>query len=260
MVSLRELQTWFAEALLYGDEARLVPYIVANGVPAQRRLAIYRNSASAGFIKSLQTTFPAIERLGGADWFHQIALAYWSAHPSSSGDLHYAGAQFAQFLRVTLLSTEYDYFGDVAQLEWMYHDVLIAADASPLDITALGDIPAPMHEHLIFAVHPAVKWMRSTYPVFAIWNANRLDAIVQDTAIELDGGPSCVVLIRRSEHVEVREVAASDFSLLECFAAQMTLADACEATMRSHPNFDLGPALIRFAQWQVLSSCSLRAG
>jgi len=42
----------------------------------------------------MQATFPALVRLGGIDWFNQMAQAYQRVNPSRSGDLNDVGGDF----------------------------------------------------------------------------------------------------------------------------------------------------------------------
>ncbi len=55
------------------------------------RLDIYRNNLREGFVKALALGFPVIERLVGAEYFHQLAIELLRAHPSRSGNLHHGG-------------------------------------------------------------------------------------------------------------------------------------------------------------------------
>src|SRR5277367_1913820 len=98
MNSLRELQREILGFAL--GERATVPseWIVADGLSAVRRLAVYRNNAQIGFARAMQATFPVLVRLSGEDWFNQMALCYQRAHPSRSGDLNEVGSAFAAFL------------------------------------------------------------------------------------------------------------------------------------------------------------------
>ena len=124
MRSLRELQARFARGVLF-EESAIVTDIVARGIEPASRLSIYRNNAREGFLKALEATFPVIVRLAGLDWFRQTGTQYMQAHPSSCGNLHYIGQQFAAFLHERLRDSAYAYFADgkIAQL-----DVVFAAD------------------------------------------------------------------------------------------------------------------------------------
>ena len=74
---LRDLQRAFVQgALSDSASAFLCSQIIEDGIAPERRLAIYRNNAVEGFLKTLQATFPTIVRLSGEDWFRQVGRQY----------------------------------------------------------------------------------------------------------------------------------------------------------------------------------------
>ena len=80
MLMLRDLQRAFVQATLSDSApASICAQIIGDGIAPQRRLAIYRNNAVEGFLKTLQATFPTIVRLSGEDWFRQIGRQYMKA-------------------------------------------------------------------------------------------------------------------------------------------------------------------------------------
>jgi hypothetical protein len=259
MTSLRETQQALLRAILFDETATAEQLIAKGSITPASRIAIYRNNAREGFSKALELTFPALLKLSGADWFRQTACAYWREYPSTHGDLHYAGAHLPQFLQRTLHATEHSYFADVAQLEWAYHQVLAAAEEDILDPQQLAGVPAAEHGAISFQLRSTVRLMMSAFPVFAIWNANRPDTTLMDTEIRLDTGPSRVLLVRRVDHVEVREVTANVFELLHAFTNRSTLDAACNAVLAHDPNFDLAATLTQLMQLGVFAGFSLRA-
>src|SRR5262245_19984355 len=125
MLMLRDLQRAFAHGALSDTApALLCADIIEDGIAPERRLAIYRNNAVEGFLKTLQATFPTVVRLAGEDWFRQVGRQYMRRYPSRSGNLHYVGEHFATFLEAELAGSSYAYFADVARLEWAYQEVL----------------------------------------------------------------------------------------------------------------------------------------
>ena len=139
---LRDLQRAFVQgALSDSASAFLCAQIIEDGIAPERRLAIYRNNAVEGFLKTLQATFPTIVRLSGEDWFRQVGRSYMRRSPSRSGNIHYVGQQFATFLEAELAGSHYEYFVDVARLEWAYQEVLVAADHPSFDLSALALVP-----------------------------------------------------------------------------------------------------------------------
>src|SRR3954453_14142785 len=81
MPGLRELQLQFVAAMFAESDA-IQTHVRDDGMSASARLGIYRNNLREGFIKALALGFPVIERLGGTDYFRQLALEFMSAHPS----------------------------------------------------------------------------------------------------------------------------------------------------------------------------------
>jgi hypothetical protein len=257
VTSLRDLQLAFVDGAAHGHPACICSMIRDNGLAPQRRLAIYRNNVREGFLKTLTATFPTIVRLAGEDWFRQTGCEYLRRHPSRSGNLHYIGERFAAFLDDCLGTTAYRYFADVARLEWAYQEVLVSADRPPLAASALASVAAEDYAALMFEARPALRLVESKYPIFTVWKANRPEAIDPSAAISLDDGPSRVLIIRRTDHVELRELGAAAFALLAAFSNGATLDVAAEAALRADPDFDLGTTLSRLVQLETLVDFSL---
>jgi hypothetical protein len=252
MTSLRELQHAFLDGALYGYPGRIADLIVENGIPADRRLGIYANNARAGFLAALEATFPVLVQLAGEDWFGQTARQYMRQHPSRAGNLHYVGERFADYLDHSLQASDYAYFADVARLEWAYQEVLIAPEHPSFEIGALANVAPADYELLRFEVHPAVRLVESHFPILAIWKANQKDAPANADPIDLTSGVSRVLLIRRDDHVELREMPPGPFALLQAFARGQTFGEAAEAALIAEPGLDLGGALAQVVRLNTL--------
>ena len=252
MLMLRELQRAFVQGAL-GDSAPalICAQIIGDGIAPERRLAIYRNNAVEGFLKTLEATFPTIVRLSGEDWFRQIGRQYMRRYPSRSGNLHYVGEHFAAFLEAELAGSSYEYFADVARLEWAYQQVLVAADHPTFDLNALALVSPADYGALTFSTHPAMRLVRSQFPVLAIWRANRPDA-ASDERITLDQGSSSVLLLRRADHVELRELPPAEFALLAALVRGESLEQAAECALEVDPRIALDAALGRIVSLGTL--------
>jgi len=261
MNSLRELQKAFCGAVLSGDAAEVAALISSDGIPAPQRLQIYTNNTQAAFQSTLAATFPVVERLGGADWFRQCAREYQRRFPSRSGDLQFVGDRYADFLRDRFAGTEYQYFCDVARLEWAYQEVLIAADAAALDPASLGAVAEEDYAGMVFLLRPAVRLIESVYPIFAIWKANQPGVVTPGVAtpgaaepvVSLDAGPGRVLLIRRSDFVEVREVPASTATLFNQFSRGAPFATAAAVFTEVHAEAELGDALRQLISLEAIA-------
>jgi hypothetical protein len=257
VTSLRDLQIAFVDGAVHEHPARICSMIRDNGLAPQRRLAIYHNNVREGFLKTLTAMFPTIVRLAGEDWFRQTGCEYLRRHPSRSGNLHYIGVRFAAFLDDYLRTTAYRYFADVARLEWAYQEVLVAADRPALEASAFSGVAAEDYAALMFEAHPALRLVESKYPIFTVWKANRPEAIDPSAAISLDDGPSRVLIVRRMDHVELRELGAGEFALLSAFAAGATLGAAADAALLADPDLNLGAALAQALELETLVAFSI---
>lgn len=254
MQSLPELQAEFARGVLFEDAA-VVSAIAARGIDPERRLRIYRNNAREGFLHALEASFPVIVRLAGRDWFRQTGSQYMRMHPSTSGSLHYIGRQFAEFLDRRLSDSEHAYFADVARLEWAYQQVLVAADHPTFDLSSLSAVAPATYGALRFKTHPAMRLVASRFPVLAIWRANQ--DIAGETTVDLATGAAHVLVIRRDDHVELRELAVDEFTLLSAFTRGESLEQAADAVIAAREGADLGAALARLMQLGTLVDFSL---
>jgi hypothetical protein len=250
VASLRELQRSFMEGVLRENSAAITRMTRGNGLAPARRIGIYRNNAREGFLKAMQATFPVLLRLSGEDWFRQTAGSYMQQHPSQSGNLHYIGEPFASFLEVQLVDSPYLYFADVARLEWAYQEVLVAADHPELDVGALAGISPDDYEALKFTTHPALRLFASRFPVFAIWQANQPGS--EATMIDLARGACHVLIIRREDHVELRELPPDQFALLRAFVERKTFRDSAAEALAVDPDLDLAAALAGIVQLRTL--------
>ncbi len=264
MLPLSELQARFASALRADPDApldaMLLRAIRADGVDPAARLGIYRNNLRGNFLKVLRLEFPAIERLGGSDWFEQCGLEFLRLHPSRSGDLHGIGAPFADFLAQRVQHTAHAYFADVAALEWAWQECLVAPDATcQLDVAALAGIGAERVAGLRFPPHPALRRVRSRWPVFSIWNANRdFDApAATEAPLDLDSGGQCVLVRRSGDGAEARLCDDATFEWLGALARGESFGTAWDVARDSDPAFDVARALATAVALELLTSFDL---
>lgn len=257
MPSLHELQREFSACVRFGETARMSPWIVAAGIDPAKRLQIYRNNSNAGFLSAMRLSFPVIERLSGEEWFAQSVCAYQRAHPSRSGDLQFVGDRYADYLQGELAGTPHEYFSDVARLEWAYQQVLTAASGSTLKPAELQGISALEYEHLRFESRPDLRLVHSMYPLLAIWRANQIDAAADATPIRLDQGGGSILLIRRADHVELRELAPDSAALLRQFARGVAFGMAVDAVAAQCGDFDLSRCFQDLLTMQSIATLQL---
>lgn len=255
--SLRDTQGAFSAALLGGDAQALAGLVHEDGIATAHRIAIYANNSRICFEQALAATYPVIQRLAGTDWFRQHARSYQLRCPSRRGDLQYVGDRYADYLQLELAGTPYEYFADIARLEWAYQEVLVAAEDSFLDPRSLASVAAEDYEHIVLALRNCVRLLESPYPLLKIWKANQGDGAADAATISLSDGPDHLIVIRREHHVEVRALTPEAFELLRQLNSGMPLGKIAEATAGSSRDQELGTNLRELFSMQILATFHL---
>jgi len=255
--SLHEVQAGLLRALSEGDE-QVLPLIDAAGLGAARRLQIYRNNMLASLTGALRAVYPVVDRLVGEAFFDFTAREYVGRYPSRSGNLHEFGHAFPGFLRGFAPAASLPYLGDVAALEWAYHEVFHAADAPALDLDRLAAIDAADYGKLRFVAGPACRAVKSVYPILQIWHVNQ-DGFTGEQRIELDHGGERVLVARPALDVELHALSAGEYVLFTQLRDGANFEQACEAALSTEPDMDLAGALPRLAALRALSRVDLVA-
>jgi hypothetical protein len=215
MASLRELQRLFAAAL--HDPGNACP------VSPPANLAIYRNNASINFREALALTFPVVRRRVGDDYFRQLCAQYRERFPSRSGDLHWAGRDFAVFLDSHLAGSDYAWLAELARLEWSRAECLVMSEVPALGVEALGKFSSDTLERLVFGLQPSLRLHAFAFPVFTVWLTNQVEnAPPTDQYIRSE---ACMVRIR-NENADVRKLDNPLFSFLSALSRGAILREA----------------------------------
>jgi hypothetical protein len=244
MPSLREMQQDFAASLVSGRGAQAAAHVVAGAFPAAQRLRIYRNNVLTSLTNALGDVYPVVARLVGEGFFRHAAHAYIGRHPSRSGNLHEFGAAFPEFLRGFAPARRLPYLGDVARLEWAWHESFHAPEHPPLDLARLAAVPDSEHENLRFTLHSAARLVASPYPMLRIWEVNQ-DGYAGESEVSLDAGGEQVLVARPELEVMVHRLAAGEFAFLRALSERQTLGGAYSAAVAVEADFDLARCLQR---------------
>jgi hypothetical protein len=246
MRALRELQFEFMSAVLGGDLERAAGSIIANGVDARRRIAVYIHNAEANFLQSLRLCFPAVQRLVGEEYFRYCVGRYRDRRPSPSGDLQHAGAAFPGYLAELHGEDEFRYLSDVARLEWLYHEAETAAPHGRFDVERLASVPPCQHDRLRLRLSPSARLFAAEFPALDIWAAN-VGSAGEPELIDLAKGPDRLLLARPTHgQVEFHRLSIAEGAFLQQLQAEAELATAIAAATAKAPEFDAGVTLRRF--------------
>ena len=165
----------FASALLDADKPAPGFLTSMSGVNDARRYAVYKNNVTVSLIRAMESNFPAIVRLVGAEYFTALARVFVEKHPPNTRILAQYGAVFPAFLAGFEPLAEYPYLSDVAQLEQYWREAFHETDAEPITPEQLASVAPDDLPSLLFKVHPATRLLKSKYAAGSIFSANRRD-------------------------------------------------------------------------------------
>ncbi|MBS0563360.1 MAG: putative DNA-binding domain-containing protein [Proteobacteria bacterium] len=142
------------------------------GRPARRRFDIYRNNVTASLTEALRQSFPVVRALVGEEFFIALAIAHLRAYPPASPLLMFYGQDMPAFLESFPAARALGYLPDVARLELALRQSYHAADADALDPDRLRALAPETFLAARLRLAPAVRLLRSDWPVLSIWRAN----------------------------------------------------------------------------------------
>ena len=241
-------QSDFITALL--DPRSAVPEGLTDpeGRPAGRRFSVYRNNVAVSLTEALETAFPVIARLIGEENFKGLAGLFLRQHPPASPLLMLYGAEMPAFLEGFQPLAHIGYLPDIARLELALRQSYHAADATPADPAALQTLPPDRLMGARLTLAPAVRLIRSRWPIHAIWRFNMEPGAPKPEMAAED------VLVSRPDLdpiLTVLPVGGGAFAA--ALAEGITLGAAIDRAATETPEFDLSVTLAVLLAAEALS-------
>lgn len=233
-------QSGFAEALLHADQPIPEGITTARGDVDAARFAVYRNNVFVGLTKALAQRFPVTEQLVGAEFFLAMARAYAQLHQPASPLIMEYGGDFPEFIAGFPPAVDLAYLPDVARIEVAWTRAYHAADAVPLDLSALASVAPETLADLRLRAHPSACLIRSDFPVGSIWSAHQQEVVrpVDDWSAQT------VLVLRPAMTVDVHLLPPQDVAFAAALFGGSSLGEAAEAGSAASSGFDFGTALI----------------
>lgn len=234
VMPLADLQARFAAALRGGVGDDTAAYamsdsIVDDSLAPARRLRIYQNNVRAMFEGALARTYPVLKQKIGDEAFSLLAAEYRDAHPSRSGDLHWVGQAFPDWLTNRDANRRGDdALVDLARLEWACEEVLVAPLSESLDRAALARVPTNERADTRLSLQPGLRIVSSTRPIWSEWRAHQ-SGHAERTAGDMDGDQH-VIAACVGERLTLRSVPREHAEFIRELVRGATLAGAIDAS------------------------------
>lgn len=209
--------------------------VAAIDRPATGAIAVYRNTVLHGAVEALRANYPVIEQIVGTEMFEQVAVDYASACPPRRPVLALYGERFADWLEEQSWIGDLPYLADVARVERLHIECLMAADAPTLSARHAREICRLPNARL--RLHPSVRfnWLRT--PAMSIWLAHQRGF---EGELELDWVAGGALFVRPEPFAtHALEIGRSAHRLLFGIRLGETVDCAMAAAARLYPGDDL---------------------
>jgi hypothetical protein len=216
-------------SLITGRETGTAPadpttFIVGDArADADERVAVYAFMYRARLAEALESQFPRLAKLLGAEDFSELCDAYVDAYPSTHWSLRFLGARFADWLGHR--------FPDgillgLAALEWARDDVFDTADEPTLSGDDLRCWPAERFAELPIRLIQAHRTIEVAAGTADLWERSESEAI-DCSAMTVTGHESLLVW-RQGVAVYHRTVETAEREALALAATGTTVGRLCE--------------------------------
>ncbi len=228
--ALLELQRAMQRSLLDRTDGDASAWVIADGLDADARLDIYRNTSARVLATALNVAFPAVQHLVGPEFFDGAAGLFVAQVRPRGAWLDEYGAEFPEFLARLPQAASVPYLADVARLEWHVNLALHAPDDPLLDIARLTALEEGELAQLHFEPHPALRLLRCEFPVDIIWHAVLERDERAMAAVDLAEGPVWLLVHRTQGGIEVMRLGECEWRFTAALFSGKSLAVALEET------------------------------
>jgi hypothetical protein len=231
VTALAGIQHAMQRHLMQGDTAVAAHVVGTARVPVETRLGIYSNAYRTRLIEALAHNYPALAKLLGEEAFAQLGAAYFDAHPSRFASIRWYGDALPEFIAREGGAADAPLLVDLAHFEWAMAAAFDAADAEPIDASALGGVAAEEWGGLRFAFHPAMRMLALAWNAPQIWQAvtgSQCGAEISRPAAALSPEPIVWLLWRQDLRTMFRSLAPLEARVLDLARRRASFAELCE--------------------------------
>jgi len=171
-VTLAETQALFHEAVTGAEpvarERIDACFAGTPELPASERVSIYAGMYRWRLVEALRETFPNLARYLGDERFAALVADYLRRYPSEHHDVGRLGRRLAAFLRECPAAERPD-LSDLAELEWVRHEVFFAPPAEPVGPEALAGLDAEAFARAGLVLSPALRVLVLDHAAVPLW-------------------------------------------------------------------------------------------
>ena len=222
-----------AQGLRAPDAVREVGRVEDVVLPSARltaaeRVEIYHGMYPGRMVEALESDYPALQRLLGADGFADLVRDYVQAHPSRSYTLNRLGDHFPEFVATAPGRRRRGFGHDLARLERAMSQVFDEEETPALTPEAIAAVPADAWEDARLRPIAAFRLVAVQHHVNAYVDATRGDGPATPQRGRRPGG---VAVYRRAYSVHRLDLSPPAYALLAALAAGATIGEAVSGVL-----------------------------
>jgi hypothetical protein len=146
-------------------------FAAAFDAPVTGAMAVYANTVLHGAVEAVRANYPIVEQIVGPEMFEAIAVDFASECPPRRPVLALYGERFAGWMEAQAWIEDVPYLPDVARVERLHIESLMAADAEPLSERLARRACGEPDARLV--LHPATRFAWLSTPAMSIWLAHQ---------------------------------------------------------------------------------------
>jgi hypothetical protein len=258
MSELNDRLTHFAQIIVLGEAPASQINSCYTHYSLDTAIEVYRNNYRGNLHDALAGAYPVIKQLVGDDFFQLLVRRFIEQYPSRSANLHHYGAELPDFIARFEPAQALVYLTDTAILEWACHCAYFANDEPLFDLGQLAQFTSAQHPYLVLSSHPAIRIVRSPFPIIDIWLAHQPGAEC-DFHIDLNSGACIALICRKTYKVELINLLEAEAFWLQQILSGTLLGDATLTALEQYPDFNLQMTLIKLTAQHVFTGVKLGA-
>jgi hypothetical protein len=227
MTQLAQLQRALQAHVIAQDMTIAENIHATADISVSTRLQIYSDAYRLRLIEALQSNYPVLCDMLGADDFSTLAQRYLNAFPSQHFSIRWFGDRLAQFVTCDAAYCEASWLRELIQWEWATASAFDAADVALLRVEDLASVASEEWPSLRFEPHPSLQRLTLTTNTVAIVQASIADELPpapRATPIQTEW-----MIWRQALTVRYRSLDAAEAAAINALLAHGTFSDICAA-------------------------------
>ncbi len=220
------LQNGFQARVLDGTQGIEAALVGSGESDFPERLAAYTEGYRSRLVEALETTYPALRSVLGAERFEAHARAYIETHPSRHFSVRYYGGGLGDFLQARVGAVAGRTLEELARWEWTLAEVFDAPDDVPLAAEPLAAVAAADWPGLRFHLRASAQRLSLRTNAVEWWRSvNGLAAVPAALA---EAGRTEWLLWRRGVKTLFRSLDAVEAAAIDAVRGGGSFAAVCE--------------------------------